>query len=197
MWKSTATACTFWRQGISQAEAGLVLWGPAGVAVSNEFPPPAGKAYPAKRPDSRCCYTSKITALRCLYCCSQDLMMLLFSCLCSWRRGETTPKSHLCFQNFHSHLHYFQGFFSSCLLWVKLHPYHVFQMLPHLFLGSLTDKIQLWSKSLQLLSTHFVLYPGFSDTFASNSVCLSIPFMDLQLSCLGIQTRVIFWVEDL
>lgn len=196
MWKSTAAACACWGRDVAQAEAVLVLWSPAGVAVGNKLPPPVGKAWPAKSPESRWCYTSKITTFCCLYCCSQDLMMLLFSRLCSWRRGETTPKSHSCFQNFHYHLHFFQFFSPPYLLWVKLHCYHVFQMFPPSFLRNPTDKRQPWSKSLHLLSTHFVLYSGFSDTFASNSIWLSVPFTDLQLFCLNIQTRITFWVKD-
>lgn len=76
-----------------------------------ELSPLAGKARPAKSPESKARYMSKITAFWCLYC--QDLMMQLFGCLCSWSQGGTTPKCHLCLQTFQC-LPFFQ--FSSPLL---------------------------------------------------------------------------------
>lgn len=81
--ESAAAARDCWGRGVARAEPVSVLPSPAGVAVNKELPPLAGKARPAKSPEFRCCYMSKMTAFWCLYCCGQDLMMQLFICLCS------------------------------------------------------------------------------------------------------------------
>lgn len=118
---SAAAARDCWGRGVARAEAVLVLLSPAGVVVSKELPSLAGKAWPAKSPESRCCYTSKITAFWYLYCFGQDLMMQLFICPCSWRQGGTTPESPPALAKLSTFSKVFPLLY---LLLLKLHLYH-------------------------------------------------------------------------
>lgn len=102
-------------------------------------------------------------------------------------------KAHLGLQNFQCHFHFF-AFPSSPALVVSL-PHTCLMFPPKIFWVTLQTRARLEVKpcisfqfTLRNIMTHFLL---------SNSVCLCVPFTDLQLSFLSIKAGITFWAEDL